>query len=128
MRDIIIDEVYLHFHWDNTGFWVPVKRLCDAFNVDFLTEEKFIWAHPMTKDCTAFQPVRQGDGTVLEEWCIPFKYALGWLGSATKHTFSHHIAYKKEMLEFLHGYFTTDGDPLIIKKLALMGRTATIVE
>lgn len=126
MKSIIIDQTFLHFPEEDGEIFIPIKRLCQAFSIDYKIESDLITNHPMMEETTSYKWVDQGDGTRLKEWCIPFKWTLGWLGCFMENPLSHQNQYKKEALEFICDFIHKDDDQ-ILKKLSHTGREAKFI-
>lgn len=85
-------------------YWIALKPICEALNVEYTRTFKNTKADPILGSTIAIQPMVGADGKARKMVSLPEKWIYGWLMGiqSTSHEF---LEYKKLCYEVLNNYF-----------------------
>jgi hypothetical protein len=91
-------------------YWVALKPVCEALNVEYTRIFKNVKADPILGPALAIQPMQiSGDDQVRQMVCLPEFLIYGWIFSI-KSSSKELILYKQEcykaLFEYFHGAIT----------------------
>lgn len=86
------------------NWWVAIKPICEALNVDYEKQRERISRHPILSELPTKQGVVAADGKVREMLCLPEKYVYGWLFSINSES-QDLIEYQRKCYDVLFAHF-----------------------
>jgi hypothetical protein len=88
----------------NGEYWVALKPICEALNVEYTRAFKNVTADPIFGQLLATQPMTGADGKTYKMISLPEKWVYGWLISIQSAS-PELNQYKKLCYEVLNDYF-----------------------
>jgi len=85
-------------------YWVALKPICDALNIEWTRQFKNLKEHNILGDALANQPMRDTKNRVQMMSALPEKYIYGWLFSINSDNDALQ-EYQKKCYDILYGYF-----------------------
>jgi hypothetical protein len=86
-------------------YWIIVKSVCEALNVDFENQRKRINEDPILRSAPLNQTVQiPEDDQKRQYFCLPEEYVYGWIFSIQGNS-EELLAYKKECYHVLFNHF-----------------------
>src|SRR3990167_10079117 len=86
------------------NWWIAIKPICEALDVDFEAQRKRINRHPLLSKLPSKQTVVAADNSEREMLCLPEKYIYGWLASINSDS-EELIEYQEECYNVLFNHF-----------------------
>lgn len=103
------------------AWWVALKPICDALNVDYIQQFKNTKEDKILSQLLCDHTMVAADGRLRKMICLPEKFIYGWLFSLRSES-EELSEFKKECYELLYNYFhgsiTDRSDILRTKTLA----------
>lgn len=94
----------LVFLSENGTYWIAIKPVCEAINVQYVRLFKNIKADPILGPALSIQTMQVPGDQARKMSCLPEYLIYGWLFSI-KSSSKELLAYKKECYEVLYNYF-----------------------
>lgn len=88
----------------NGTYWIALKPICDALNVQYVRQFKNAQKHPMWSQLLSKQTMVGADKRLRKMACLPERYVYGWLFQIRSES-PELIAYQKECCDLLFDYF-----------------------
>ena len=88
----------------NGSWWVAVKPICEALNVNYERQRQNIQEDEILSQLPAEQQVVAADGKIRKMLCLPEKYIYGWLFSIRSDS-PELIEYKQKCYDILYDHF-----------------------
>jgi hypothetical protein len=88
----------------NGEYWIALKPICEALNVEYTRTFKNVTADPIFGQLLAEQPMVGADGKTRKMISLPEKWVYGWLTSIQSAS-PELNQYKKLCYEVLNDYF-----------------------
>lgn len=88
----------------NGTWWVAIRPVCDALNVDYHTQYKNLQEDVILSQLLSKQTTVGADDKVREMVCLPEKYVYGWLFSIRSDS-ADLRAYKVVCYDILYNHF-----------------------
>ena len=90
---------------ENGTYWIAVKPICEALNVDYLRQYKNLKKDPILISALSKMTMQiPGDDQLREYTCLPEKYVYGWIFSIR--SVSRELQeYKMECYQVLYDHF-----------------------
>jgi hypothetical protein len=85
-------------------WWIAIKPICDALNVDYEKQRERISRHPILSQLPTKQGVVAADNKIREMLCLPEKYVYGWLFSINSDK-PELIEYQQKCYDILYNHF-----------------------
>lgn len=112
----------LHFVAIDGTYWIAIKPICDALEIEYTRAFKTIKSDPILSDVLAKQPMRDTKNRLQEMVALPEKYVYGWLFSIRSGSDAL-LIYKRKcydvLYEYFHGSITKRHQALLNKSEAL---------
>lgn len=111
-------------------YWVAIKPICEALNVNYDRQYKNLRADLILRDAYAIQPMRDTKNRIQNMVSLPERYIYGWLDSIRSES-KELQAYKKECYDVLYDHFhgvITNRRELLKRKTDLQKRAGSIEE
>ena len=94
-------------------YWVAIKPVCEAINVNYNRQFQNLKSHPILGPVFAVQQMQVPGDQIREMVCLPESFIYGWIFSI-KSDSKELIDYQKEcyqvLFEFFHGIMTSRKD------------------
>lgn len=104
-------------------YWIAIKPVCEAINVEYTRAFKNIKEDPILGPALAVQPMQVPNDQVRNLACLPEHLVYGWIFSIKSES-AELLEYKKEcyqvLFDFFHGTITGRKD--IIREKAMIKR------
>lgn len=94
----------LYFVAIDGTYWIAIKPICDALNVEYTRAFKNIKEDEILKDALAKQPMRDTKNRLQNMVALPEKYIYGWLFSIRSGSDALQN-YKRKCYDVLYEYF-----------------------
>ena len=105
MSFIEFNEKKIHFVKKKGVYWIIVKSVCEALNVDFEMQRRRINDDPILGSAPLNQTVQiEGDDQKRQYFCLPEEYVYGWIFSIQSKS-EELLEYKKECYHVLYSHF-----------------------
>lgn len=78
-NQIIINDVKFQCPQEDGQIFVPVKPLCEVLGINAKSQQDVIKTHPIWGAVAVLRAATGADEKQYEMYCIPLKYAFGWL-------------------------------------------------
>ena len=105
MNFIEFNNKKIHFIKKNGIYYIIVKSVCEALNVNFESQRQRINEDPILGSAPANWQVQvDGDDQKRQYFCLPEEYVYGWIFSIQSSS-EELIAYKKECYHVLFKHF-----------------------
>jgi len=97
-------KAILFLQVDGTYF-VAIKPICEALEVDFIEQFKQIKSDPVLSQLLWNTTMVASDEKLRKMACLPEKFIYGWLFNIKKSKSEHLLEYKWKCYEVLYDYF-----------------------
>jgi hypothetical protein len=105
MNYIEFNEKKIHFFKKKGTYWIIVKSVCEALNVDYERQRKRINEDPILGSAPSNQTVQMlGEDQRRTYLCLPEEYIYGWIFSIQSNS-EELLAYKKKCYHVLFHHF-----------------------
>ena len=105
MNFIELNGKKIHFFKKKGIYWIIVKSVCEALNVDYEHQRRFINDDPILGSAPCIYTVQvTGDDQKRKHFCLPEEYVYGWILQIRSES-PDLIAYKKECYHVLYCHF-----------------------
>jgi hypothetical protein len=105
MNSIIFNNKNIHFKRINGVYWIVVKSVCEALNVNYNRQFQNIKEDPILVSAFAKQQMQiPGDDQRREYICLPEEFIYEWIFSI-KSDSPELVIYKKECYHILFSHF-----------------------
>jgi len=105
MNYIELNDKKIHFVKRKGFYWIIVKSVCEALNVDYEHQRKRINDDPILGSAPSNQTVQiDGDDQKRQYFCLPEEYVYGWIFSIQSSS-QELLAYKRECYHVLYSHF-----------------------
>jgi hypothetical protein len=96
MNYIEFNDKKIHFIKKKGAYWIIVKSVCEALNVNFESQRQRIKEDPILGSAHAVWQVQiPDDGQKRSYVCLPEEYVYGWIFSINSES-EELLAYKKD--------------------------------
>jgi len=105
MNFIEFNNKKIHFTKKNGTYYIIVKSVCEALDVDFEMQRRRIKEDPILGPAPLNSTVQvDGDTQKRTYFCLPEKYIYGWIFSIQSNS-EELLAYKRECYDVLFNHF-----------------------
>ena len=95
----------IHFVKRKGVYWIIIKSVCEALNVDYEHQRRLINEDPILGSAPSNQTVQvNGDIQKRQYFCLPEEYIYGWIFSIRSNS-EKLLAYKRECYHVLYNHF-----------------------
>lgn len=94
----------IYFLAKDGQYWVAIKPICEALNVQYVRQFKNAQKHPLFSQLLSKQTMTGADGKLYKMVSLPERYIYGWLFQIRSES-PELIAYQKECCDLLFDYF-----------------------
>jgi len=95
----------IHFVKKNGIYWIIIRSVCEALNVDYERQRRRINEDPILGSAPSNQTVQiEGDDQKRQYFCLPEEYIYGWIFSIQSNS-EELLTYKKECYHVLFNHF-----------------------
>ena len=95
----------IHFIKKNGIYWIVIKSVCEAINVNYEHQRKRINDDPILGPAPSNETVQvDGDNQKRQYFCLPEEYVYGWIFSIQSNS-EELLTYKKECYHVLYNHF-----------------------
>lgn len=101
------NEQSIYFQNFDGQFWIAIKPICEALNIDYYRSFKNVKNDPILGPALSNQTIQVFKSGIFQGrkmTCIPEKYIYGWIFSLKSESLEL-IQYKKECYNLLYNYF-----------------------
>ena len=127
-----VNNVSIQLVENESGKFIPIRPICDALGIDSKAQRDRIERDKILSSTGVVMTSVAGDGKEREMFCLPFKFALGWLFKIDNSRVNEDaqdavIAYQLECYNALYDYFTSRAE-FVEKKQIEIDSQLEIVE
>lgn len=101
---LIINERQIYFTLVDGIYYVAIKPICEALEVEYTRQFKNIKEDKILSQLLAKRPMTGADGKTYSMTCLPEKYVYGWIFGLNSNSEILH-SYKKKCYDVLYDYF-----------------------
>lgn len=98
------NEKSIYFQSYDGQFWIAIKPICDALNIDYSRQLRTIKSDDILSELWSLQTMVGADNKIREMASLPEMYIYGWIFSVQSQS-AELKEYKKDCYNILFNYF-----------------------
>ena len=104
MESLIFNDKKILFERKEGVYWIVVKSVCEALNVNYNRQSQNLREDPILKAAVAVQQLQVPGDQVRNLVCLPEKYVYGWIFQIRSDS-PELLEYKRECYDILFNHF-----------------------